>query len=34
MIENTNAIQPQEGFQYEFLSSPADIAIGGGAAGA
>ena len=26
-------IKPQEGFQWEFLSSPADIVIGGGAAG-
>jgi len=30
----TKTIQPQEGFQQDFLSSPADIAIGGGAAGA
>lgn len=27
-------IRPQEGFQMDFLSTPADIAIGGGAAGA
>lgn len=27
-------IEPQEGFQVDFLSSPADIVIGGGAAGA
>jgi len=27
-------IKPQEGFQNDFLSSPADIVIGGGAAGA
>ncbi|MBR8535418.1 terminase family protein [Carboxylicivirga sediminis] len=27
-------IKPQEGFQMDFLSTPADIAIGGGAAGA
>lgn len=27
-------IEPQPGFQMEFLSTPADIAIGGGAAGA
>lgn len=27
-------IRPQEGFQYDFLSTSADIAIGGGAAGA
>lgn len=27
-------IRPQEGFQMDFLSSPADIVIGGGAAGA
>src|SRR4030043_1050953 len=26
-------VKPQEGFQYKFLSSSADIAIGGGAAG-
>jgi hypothetical protein len=26
-------IQPQEGFQWDFLASPADIVIGGGAAG-
>lgn len=29
-----NIIRPQAGFQEAFLSSPADIAIGGGAAGA
>lgn len=28
-----NRIRPQEGFQANFLSSPADIVIGGGAAG-
>lgn len=28
-----NIIRPQPGFQMKFLSSPADIAIGGGAAG-
>lgn len=28
-----NQIKPQEGFQEKFLSSPADIVIGGGAAG-
>lgn len=33
-IEITNSIRPQEGFQFDFLSTPADIAIGGGAAGA
>lgn len=27
-------IRPQKGFQYSFLSSPADIVVGGGAAGA
>lgn len=27
-------VRPQDGFQLKFLSSPADIAIGGGAAGA
>jgi len=27
-------IRPQKGFQEAFLSSPADILIGGGAAGA
>lgn len=30
----TETIEPQEGFQNDFLSSPADITIGGGAAGA
>ncbi len=29
-----NAIKPQEGFQMDFLSTSADVAIGGGAAGA
>lgn len=33
MIEKRK-IQPQEGFQMQFLSTQADIAIGGGAAGA
>lgn len=35
MKENTNikTIRPQEGFQMDFLSSQADIVIGGGAAG-
>jgi Terminase large subunit, T4likevirus-type, N-terminal len=32
MVE-TNIIRPQEGYQMNFLSSPADIVIGGGAAG-
>ncbi len=31
---SVNYIKPQKGFQLEFLSSPADIVIGGGAAGA
>lgn len=31
---NVKRIQPQEGFQQKFLSSPADIVIGGGSAGA
>src|SRR5690349_11247031 len=30
----SRVIKPQEGFQTDFLSTPADIAIGGGAAGA
>lgn len=30
----TRKIRPQPGFQYDFLSTKADIAIGGGAAGA
>lgn len=30
----TRKIEPQKGFQIDFLSTPADIAIGGGAAGA
>lgn len=31
---NEKRIEPQPGFQTDFLSSPADIAIGGGSAGA
>jgi hypothetical protein len=34
MIDQRQQIQPQPGFQQSFLSSPADIVIGGGAAGA
>lgn len=34
MAEKLNEIRPQAGFQAEFLSSHADIVIGGGAAGA
>lgn len=34
MSKDRNEIKPQEGFQSMFLSSSADIAIGGGAAGA
>jgi hypothetical protein len=30
----TQSVKPQDGFQYEFLSTSADIAIGGGSAGA
>ena len=33
-MNRINKIKPQPGFQTEFLSTPADIAIGGGAAGA
>jgi hypothetical protein len=33
-LATVKKIQPQEGFQVEFLKSSADIAIGGGAAGA
>lgn len=33
-MEETKSIRPQPGFQEAFLSSPADIVIGGGAAGA
>lgn len=33
MSENITYIDPQEGYQMKFLSTPADIAIGGGAAG-
>lgn len=33
MALNENIVKPQPGFQEEFLSSPADITIGGGAAG-
>ena len=33
MAGSVNIIRPQEGYQMEFLSTPADIAIGGGAAG-
>ena len=33
MIEDVNYIRPQEGYQMKFLSSEADIVIGGGAAG-
>jgi len=33
-INNKKEIRPQDGFQWNFLSSPADIVIGGGAAGA
>jgi len=33
-MNNTKVIRPQEGFQEKFLASPADIVIGGGAAGA
>ena len=33
MASPTRIIRPQEGFQMDFLSSPADIVIGGGAAG-
>jgi len=32
-MEDSNVIQPQEGYQMIALSSPADIVIGGGAAG-
>jgi hypothetical protein len=34
MVVQTIDIRPQPGFQEEFLSSPADIVIGGGSAGA
>ena len=34
MESEAKVIQPQAGFQYDFLSNPADIVIGGGAAGA
>jgi len=34
MEQKQRRIEPQEGFQYQFLSSTADIVIGGGAAGA
>lgn len=34
MTEDRQEIRPQPGFQTAFLSSPADIVIGGGAAGA
>lgn len=34
MTDQRQQIQPQPGFQQSFLSSPADIVIGGGAAGA
>ena len=30
---NVKIITPQEGYQLDFASSPADICIGGGAAG-
>lgn len=33
-MANEKRIEPQPGFQTDFLSSPADIAIGGGSAGA
>jgi hypothetical protein len=33
-MENQKVIKPQDGFQVQFLSSKADIVIGGGAAGA
>lgn len=33
MTDNIKRIRPQEGFQMQFLSSPADIVIGGSAAG-
>ena len=33
-MSNITYIRPQEGYQQQFLSSPADIVIGGGAAGA
>lgn len=33
-MSEAKEIKPQEGFQQDFLSSPADIIIGGGAAGA
>lgn len=33
MVTDTIRIRPQEGFQMKFLSSPADIVIGGSAAG-
>ena len=33
MADNLTIIRPQAGFQESFLSSPADIVIGGGAAG-
>lgn len=33
MVGEPKVIKPQEGFQEEFLSSPADIVIGGSAAG-
>ncbi len=32
-MENNQVIKPQDGFQVQFLSSPADITIGGAAAG-
>jgi len=34
MTDQRQYIKPQPGFQTAFLSSPADIVIGGGAAGA
>ncbi|WP_372936277.1 terminase large subunit domain-containing protein, partial [Mariniphaga sediminis] len=34
MVARRKEIRPQEGFQQDFLSTSADIAIGGGAAGA
>lgn len=32
-MSNVKVIRPQQGFQLQFLASPADIVIGGGAAG-
>lgn len=32
-MNNIKRIRPQEGFQMDFLSTSADICIGGGAAG-